>query len=347
MLEYTSAMNVERIYEKYWKNFPVFKETRQIRDDNFPPRIFFSFPGLCSYRTSEAGTLSKPVFVAVSVTGGECELNCLHCQGKLLQKMPAVVSPPDLYRFAERFAGTGGQGILITGGCDRNGRIPYSGYWEVIRSIKENLALKIAMHTGLVDRETAARIKRAGVDLVMTDVIGDRATINDIYRLKAGVDDFEETLKLLRNTGIRFVPHVLIGLDRGRIKGEYRALQMIARYRPSALVMIIFRPLTGTALENETPPAYHELASIFCYTRKNFPRSLLLLGCARPFRQYRVHSDILALLAGFNGIAFPAEGILQLAKKQGLVPEISYECCSFTPATVSPTRSISASSSCF
>ena len=55
-----------------------------------------------------------------------------------------------------------------------------------------------------------------------------------------------------------------------------------------------------------------------------------MLGCARPLGEMKTAVDRLAIDAGFNGIAYPAEGIVNYAEQRGLTPEFVNACCGVT-----------------
>jgi hypothetical protein len=54
----------------------------------------------------------------------------------------------------------------------------------------------------------------------------------------------------------------------------------------------------------------------------------LLLGCARPRGQHKIETDILAIKAGVNGIAYPSEEVCDFARELGLGFEFHQQCCS-------------------
>jgi hypothetical protein len=62
--------------------------------------------------------------------------------------------------------------------------------------------------------------------------------------------------------------------------------------------------------------------------RIRFPQVPVMLGCARPGGRHRRETDRFALLAGLNGIAYPAEGTVAVARELGLTPRFARECCS-------------------
>jgi lipoyl synthase len=90
----------------------------------------------------------------------------------------------------------------------------------------------------------------------------------------------------------------------------------------------VLMPLPGTPLAAVRPPAPAELAPLFVRARRGFAHIPVVLGCARPGGPHKAMTDRLAILAGFNGIAYPADGVVGLATDLGLVPELHEVCCS-------------------
>jgi uncharacterized radical SAM superfamily protein len=85
--------------------------------------IHFYAPGLKRYRTSEYAGQDAGRFVSVSVTGAACALQCDHCQSRVLEGM-IPTNGQGLFHLARDLAGRGARGILVSGGCDRRGRVP-------------------------------------------------------------------------------------------------------------------------------------------------------------------------------------------------------------------------------
>jgi len=188
--------------------------------------------------------------------------------------------------------------------------------------------LTVIVHTGIIDFSTAKKLKNAGVDAALIDVIGSDETIRKIYRLNVTVKAYEDSLKALHEAGVAFVPHVIAGLHYGKLKGEPHALKMISNYQPSALVIIAFMPIHGTEMENVTSPKPIEIAKIIATARLMFPGTPLALGCMRPKGKHRMETDILALKAGVNAIAFPTEEAIRFSEKQEYAITFSSLCCS-------------------
>lgn len=299
-----------------------------VRRGNFPPDIYFYLPSIKHYETDELPTPLRPSFVPVSVTGCSCRLMCDHCRARLLESMYPAEDPWGLLELGAKLARNGVTGILVTGGSDAAGRVPVGRFADSMRELKDRFGFKIVVHTGLVGREDARRLARAGIDAAMLDVIGSDVTLRDVYHLNATVADFEASLSFLAEAGIPVSPHVVIGIHYGEILGERRALEMISRVPISSLVLVVLSPLPGTPMEGAAVLTGPELIGIFAEARLAFPVTPILLGCARPEGKQKYGIDRAALAAGLNGIAFPAEGIVSLSEDMGFRPVCAPHCCS-------------------
>jgi len=162
----------------------------------------------------------------------------------------------------------------------------------------------------------------------MLDIIGSDETIQEICKMDACVKDYEKSMKFLQDFQVPFAPHILVGLNYGKIKGEFKAIEIISKYRPSAVILIAFMPIIGTQMEKNKPPIPEDIIRILILTRLKLPNIPIMLGCARPLGEHRVKTDILAIKAGVNGIAFPSIEAIHLAKDMGLKISFSPICCS-------------------
>jgi uncharacterized radical SAM superfamily protein len=290
--------------------------------------VYFYAPTIKKYETDEYSNKQYPFFVPASVTGTKCRLNCDHCRGIILESMYKTQDPGSLYNLALSLKEQGCKGLLVSGGAEINGSVPLKEFAPVMARVKYELGFKMAVHTGLVDQETADALSKACIDSAMIDIIGSDETIRDVYHLKATIADYENSLKNLVDMGIRVSPHVVIGLHYGKILGEYNALEMISRYNIASLVLVVLTPMRNTPMISIAPPDLEEVGNILATARNMFPSTYISLGCARPGGDYRFKLDKKALDMGINGIAYPAEGIVKYAMEKGLTPVFSEYCCS-------------------
>ncbi|MFN3286057.1 MAG: radical SAM protein [bacterium] len=302
----------------------------EVRRRHFPPVMEFYAPGLKRWETSEWKPTHPRRFLPVSVTGRSCALQCDHCKAKVLDGMLALPPSQSLFELARRLRAEGTEGLLVSGGSTRTGGVPLLPHLPDVQRIRLELGMRVVVHSGFVSPEVAAALARAGVDGVMLDVIGADETIREVYHLDRTVSDVERSLALLADQGLRIIPHIVLGLHYGRFLGEYRALDLVARYPVSTLVLVVLVPLSGTPMAALQPPPPQQVTEFFGDARRALPRTKINLGCARPMAAAKAVLDRAAVDHGLNGIAYPAEGIVEYARSRGLEPRFYEFCCSLT-----------------
>jgi uncharacterized radical SAM superfamily protein len=299
-----------------------------LRRAHFPDQITFHAPGLRRYRTSEYAAQDVTEFVSISLTGTACALSCEHCKTSVLQGMLSLPGfEGSLFELCARLAEQGARGVLISGGSDSQGRVPLLPHIPDLIRVRQELGLAIRVHPGLPDEATCAALAEVDIDGAMVDIIGHEDTIRQVYHLEATPADFEAVLARLHRYGVPAIPHIILGLHFGQMLGEWRALEMIARYPPKILVLVILMPLSNTPMAGVKPPSLDAIADFFETARKRLPSTPIMLGCARPLGPIKAEIDRLAIDAGLNGIAFPAEGAVRYAQARGLTPHFINACC--------------------
>lgn len=265
---------------------------------------------------------------AVSITGNHCELQCEHCKGILLKSMDHATDGASLKRIGLEAHLRGDSGMLISGGCDAEGKLPWRRFVEDINFLKTATSLTITVHAGVVDLETARLLKESGIDQALVDIIGDDTTASAVYHLPNGAEAIRKSLENLSAVGMPTVPHILFGLHFGREKGEKLALDILGDYPIQKYVLVVIMPLSGTPMESVRPPDPERVAEFIAEARLKYPSLHSSLGCARPRGNYRKGLDILAVNAGVNSIAIPSDGALRHAAQRGLKVVFRDWCCS-------------------
>ena len=293
------------------------------------PMRFYT-PTFRAYASEELKGCGKASFPAFSVTGGACALNCDHCQAKILEPMIPATSPADLDRKVRELVLLKDlRGFLLSGGSNRRNEVPYDRYYPVIESLKRDFPyLRIAVHSALLDERRAKAMEAAGVDVAMLDVIGAEETIRDVYHLNRPVADFEATLAALSATKMDVVPHIVVGLHYGRLLGEENALDIVARHEIAALILVVVTPIYAPAHRPFATISTEDVAKVLVAARHRIDHAPVQLGCVRPAGRHKLITDAYAVMAGFDGIAYPAEGIVALARAIGRPIEQEHACCS-------------------
>ena len=302
----------------------------QIRKANFPDVMDFYAPGLKRWQSSEWVPENPRQFLPVSVTGSACALSCDHCQAKVLEGMVSVRAEEDLFALAERLHKQGSEGLLVSGGSTRAGGVPLLPHLRHVPRIREELGMKVIVHSGVVSPQLAEGLAKAGVDGVMLDIIGADETLRDVYHLDLTVADMDRSLQLLCDQGLRIIPHIVLGLHYGQFLGEHRALEMLIKYPVSTLILVVLVPLVGTPMEHIPPPPVDQVTAFFGTARAAAPSTTINLGCARPLGSVKQELDRAAIDLGLNGIAYPADGAIEYARSRGLTPRLFEYCCSLT-----------------
>ncbi len=269
-------------------------------------------------------------FPAVSLTGGKCALDCRHCGKKVISRLMPATDPAQLVKTCLKLDGRGCRGVLLTGGCTREGRVPIDEFLEAVKEIKRRTGLIVLAHTGLTDDDGALRIKEAGIDGVSIDVVGSPETAREVYGIDIFPEDYTRTLKAFEKAGLDNVtPHVCVGLHNGRLFHEEKALEIISCIKPSNIIIIGLTDLEGTPMQGiKIRP--QDVARIVCKARLDFPGSLVTLGCARGKGAIREEIDRLCVKAGVNGVAIPTAAAYDAARKEGLAINEYEACCALT-----------------
>jgi lipoyl synthase len=303
-------------------------EAFRLRKSHFGSELTFSIPGTVSYQ-DDAFPFRKERFAALSVTGKACALQCSHCRGKLLESMTPAESPERLREIVEHLQARGALGVLISGGADRHGEVPLAEFIPSIRTVKDrNPGFKVIVHTGLIRKEMAKGLKEAGVDQVLLDVIGDEETIRKVYHLNKRVEDYEETLWMLKEVGLRVAPHIIIGHHFGEIRGEWNALEIVTRVGVETIVLVVIKPLEGNRTDQIKIPKPEDTSRISAVARILNPAILIRMGCIRPAHPWKAEMEKGAIDSGVNTIAYPLHGTIEYAGEIGLATRFVETCCS-------------------
>jgi uncharacterized radical SAM superfamily protein len=313
------------------------------RERPLRPMRFFT-PTFRAYASDQLKGCGKASFPAFSVTGGACALNCDHCQAKILEPMIPATSPAELERKVRDLVLLKDlRGFLLSGGSNRRNEVPYDRYYSTIEKLKHDFPyLRIAVHSALLDERRAKRMEAAGIDVAMMDVIGAATTIREVYHLDRPVADFEATLAALSATRMDVVPHIVIGLHYGRLLGEENALDIVSRYPVAALVLVVVTPIYAPENRPFATISTDDVATVLVAARQRINHAPVQLGCVRPAGRHKLITDAHAVMAGFDGIAYPAEGIVALARAIGRPIEQEHACCSIALDSLAGRRACAA-----
>ncbi len=260
-------------------------------------------------------------FVQISLTGPRCQLQCPHCRARYLKHMAPAITPVQLHSVAAKAATDGAKGMLISGGCDATGQVPVFEYLDIIRNIKENIDISINIHTGFIHLDNIPKLRGKGIDIVSFDIIGSPEVVKRIYGIELEPGYFGKALDTFKQTGLRVVPHITAGLDRGGDSGEKQALEIIARHE---IPFVVINALIG---ENDAL-AGKRLVEVLKMAREILPRETALgIGCMRP-RGDILPPELVKEL-GIAAVAMPSKNLVRGLQALGIKLEEHGGCCAF------------------
>jgi len=257
-------------------------------------------------------------FPSVSVTGTRCDQMCGHCRGSHLRGMTDVSGAGEMMRAVNMLISSGGNGLLVSGGCDANGSVPVAGYADQIRYAHEN-GLKVNVHTGFIRKEDAKLLVNAGVDVFSVDVHQDPAVIRNILNLDVPKSAYSDMLDNIMSAGGRLSPHLTAGFG---TEDMMMSAELVRSKGITEATLLVLVPTKGTVTEGSLISEDAVLDSVRMLMRTGLS---VTLGCMRP----RVHRglEIRCIEAGVRRIANPSLGTISWAKENGFRVTEERTCC--------------------
>ena len=270
-------------------------------------------------------------FPSVSVTGQGCDLMCDHCRGAHLKNMIAVGSESctpspnnedasdEMLRIVDDVVALGGEGFLVSGGCDENGRVPVMRAAGMIRYAASK-GLKANVHTGFISREDAASLVRAGVNVFSTDIHQDPAIIGNVLHLDVAPEAYGDMLDNIISAGGTVKPHITAGF--GAANAALSA-ELIKSKGLKEVILLALVPTKGTITENVLISEDAVLGTLRTLIDAGLS---VTLGCMRP-RAHR-ELEIKCIEAGVRKIVSPSRNTVMWAEGKGFRIVEKRTCCS-------------------
>jgi uncharacterized radical SAM superfamily protein len=139
-----------------------------------------------------------------------------------------------------------------------------------------------------------------------------------------------ESLQAISDSGLLIFPHVCVGIHFGKLRGEFRALEMIRSISPTTVIITGLMPVAGTPMEHVKPNSL-DFENVIKKAIVMFPDIPVILGCAHSNGKDRADIEKMALLCGVSGIAAPTLGTIGFAKENGYKIHYYGTCCGLIP----------------
>lgn len=283
----------------------LVQQAWEARQAHFTDEIFFDFP-----------TLTE----SISLTGQACALNCAHCGGHYLKGMRSVSEIEARGSLNSNYVF---RSALISGGCTLDGKVPFTQQLDFLHKLKQDVRLNF--HVGLLDGDEILLLKDLA-DVVSFDFVADSDTIQEVYGLHKGPEDYRRVYQALREV-VPVMPHLTVGLRGGQWGGEEKALDALEELGLDGLIFNVLIPTPGTRYAQKQPLPVEEVVRFLARARIRFSEIPLALGCMRPKGKYRQILDEAAVALGLNRLVMPTPGARRLAGELGLRVIRGEECC--------------------
>ncbi len=263
-------------------------------------------------------TFYKNAYVPVSITGYACSLNCKHCNRHYLRHMIPAPSVDRLVKVCENLKKRGVEGIVLSGGSRRDGTVPLDEFADGIKAVRE-LGLKVLAHTGPINERQVKILEKAGLTSSLLDVVGSGDVAERVFGIKIPESRYKRAIELISESSIGLAPHVIVGLDFGRVdenSHELKALEMLRGADVDTLVIVVLIPTKGTAMQNVKAPDPEVVGRITAIANLMHD-SEVALSCVRPGTLYRKALDENAILAGATKVAIPSSRAYEVAERIG------------------------------
>lgn len=291
--------------------------------------LTFAIPGGKVY-ISDYYRNTPDSFLSISITGNNCHLQCSHCRGVLLKGMIAVDSSKRLIEITEKYLKSGNlKGMLISGGFDRSGKLAFNSIIDGIKDIKIKYPyLTLYIHTGFLDKKEAAALKSSRVDAVLTNLIKSQKAIEEVYNLSGKTyQDYLNTIKMLKECGLKVSPHIIIGLENGELSDEFTMIEDAIDLKVDSIVFVILKKASKEINFPASKVPHKEIIKLVRHARELSSDTLLSFGCAKPPGKDRHLLEIELIKAGIDAIAFPSEKTVAYAVINNIAHTFLEKCC--------------------
>jgi len=266
-------------------------------------------------------------FLNISLTGKRCSLMCTNCKAILLNSM-VDASSESLVEIVSRNHNPCLNGILVSGGFTKDGKLFLSeDHLRQLKRIKKQYPrLKMLLHCGFTDRDTAKKIAGTSLDGVLLNIIADTEAIESIYKLKGfSPQDYYLSFRYLKDAGLKVAPHIVTGLLSPLISSEYKAVDRLVDMGAESLVFVVNKRLSKSFRD----PGYdmQGFLSLVDHARARSENLKISFGCAQPSGRDKTDTEIGLLRLKIDSMAFPSEKAIEFALKHDIAFKFSEECC--------------------
>ncbi len=264
------------------------------------------------------GFIHKEKFVAISVTGTWCELQCKHCRASFLRGMISAPSGEKLWDILSKLYARGVRGALISGGFTKNGVLPLKDdLVEVLVNAKRRYGFIFNIHPGLIQDRNSALTLKEFADVIDFEFTLSSYIVQEVRGLSYEPLVYVKSIELLVDVGLDVVPHIFLWHPCQSDEMLIKELHIVRNLGIDRITLLVLIPKYLEA----TLPSIDKLLRAVEKIRKVFDGEIYL-GCMRPQVLKRKLDVELVLRGLIDRIANPSPIVMNH------ISEVYDACCS-------------------
>lgn len=218
----------------------------------------------------------------------------------------------------------GVKGVLVSGGCEKDGRVPLCDRIDEITELVRT-GLLVNIHTGLLDEDLARALADTGAQSFSVDVHASSEVIRETLHLDRTPLDFERTIDAMcAHAPGRVSPHILAGLEGDSTISEKKALRMLAGKELASVILLRHVRTRGAALDPRPPLSDDSFLELVDHAASLMDVPIVI-GCMRP--RPSVDLEVECVSRGASGIALPSSTTRKRLEALGHRVRTSDHCC--------------------
>ncbi|MCD4669572.1 MAG: hypothetical protein K8S14_03925, partial [Actinomycetia bacterium] len=139
--------------------------------------------------------------------------------------------------------------------------------------------------------------------------------------------DYTNTIKMLKSNGLKVSPHIIIGLENGKLSDESTMVEDAIDLKVDSIVFVILKKASAGIDFPSSKVPHKDIIKLVKHARGLSPDTLLSFGCAKPPGRDRYLLEIGLIKAGIDAIAFPSEKTVNYAVENKIAHTFLEKCC--------------------
>jgi biotin synthase len=241
----------------------------------------------------------------LNIKTGGCAEDCSYCSQSAKYETDVEPEPlmelPEVIEAAKKAKARGASRFCMGAAWRQPKERHFIRILEMVEAVKD-LGLETCMTLGMLSQDQASRLKQTGLDYYNHNLDTSREYYEKIITTRT-YDDRLETLKHVREAGIRVCCGGIIGLGEGQDDRSNLLIQLAnMEVQPESVPINVLIRSQGTPLQDTTPPDPFDIVRTVAVARIMMPATCIRLSAGRS--EMSDEQQALCFFAGANSIFY-------------------------------------------